>query len=217
MVPLRAESIRLAAGSGSAGRLRRAAPVPLWGTQGPRRRNYLYFRLSATAISSQRLLYSFSAWFSHPACRMGALFYWFRCGRNQSARRQGPAPPDAYGAPRRCPFGTRKGHAAEITYISGSPPPPFHHSGYYIHFPRGFPIRLAGWEPYFIGSAAGGINPPGDRVRLRRTPGRRAAPVPLWGTQGPRRRNYLYFRLSATAISSQRLLYSFSAWPLTQW
>src|SRR5699024_6429210 len=87
------------------------------------------------------------------------------------------------GAPRRCPFGAHKGHAGEITYISGSPPLPFHHNGYYIHFPRGFPIRLAGWEPCFIGSAAGGINPPGGRVRLRRTPGRRAAPVPLWGIQ----------------------------------
>ena len=45
----------------------------------------------------------------------------------------------------------------------------------------------------------------------------RRAGAPFWGAQGPRRRNYLYFRLSATAISSQRLLYSFSAWPLTQW
>lgn len=32
-----------------------------------------------------------------------------------------------------------------------------------------------------------------------------------------RKYGYLYFRLSATAISSQRLLNSFSAWPLTQW
>lgn len=56
---------------------------------------YLYFRLSITASSSQRLLYSFSAWISHPASRMGALFHFTRCGRSESARRQGPAPPDA--------------------------------------------------------------------------------------------------------------------------
>ena len=106
----------------------------------------------------------------------------------------------------------QNGTGSTVTCTSGSPPPPSRHSGCYIHFPRGFPIRLAGWEPFFIDSAAGGVNPPGGRVRLRRTPGRRAAPMPLWGMQGPRRGNYLYFRLSATAISSQRLLNSFSAW-----
>ena len=73
-----------------------------------RKYGYLYFRLSATAISSQRLLYSFSAWFSHPACRMGALFHWFRCGRSESARRQGPASPDAWTARR---AGAPLGHA----------------------------------------------------------------------------------------------------------
>ena len=95
-----------------------------------RKYGYLYFRLSATAISSQRLLYSFSAWFSHPACRMGALFHWFRCGRNESARRTGSGFSGRLdGAPRRCPFGARKGHAAEIICTSGSPPPPSRHSG----------------------------------------------------------------------------------------
>lgn len=107
--------------------------------------------------------------------------------------------------------------AGEITCTSGSLPPPARRSGCYIHSPRGFPIRLARWGPCFISPAAGGVNPPGGRVRLRRTPGRRTAPMPLRGSQGPRRGNYLYFRLSITASSSHRLLYSFSAWPLTQW
>ena len=104
-----------------------------------------------------------------------------------------------------------------FTCTSGSPSPPARHSGYCTRSRRGFPIRQAGWEPCFISPAAGGVNPPGGRVRLRRTPERRTAPMPLRGSQGPRRGNYLYFRLSITANSSHRLLYSFSAWPLTQW
>ena len=107
--------------------------------------------------------------------------------------------------------------AAGIIYTSGSPSPPARHSGCCTRSRRGFPIRQAGWEPYFISPAVGGVNPPGGRVRLRRTPERRTAPMPLRGSQGPRRGNHLYFRLSITASSSQRLLYSFSAWPLTQW
>ena len=78
------------------------------------------------------------------------------------------------------------------------------------------PMRPAAWGPLDF-TFSGGMNPPGGRVRLRRTPGRRTAPTPLWGGQGPRREDHLYFRLSITASSSQRLLYSFSAWPLTQW
>ena len=65
------------------------------------------------------------------------------------------------------------------------------------------------------------------RFRLRQKLSRFAAPPfptanavaglrrgPLVWVKG---RFYLYFWLSATASSSQRLLNSFSAWPLTQW
>ena len=91
---------------------------------------YLYFRLSATASSSQRLLNSFSAWISHPASRMGALFYLTRYGRNESARRQGPAPPDAWTARRAAaPLGRSRATPRKPIYTSDSPAPPVRHSG----------------------------------------------------------------------------------------
>ena len=131
------------------------------------------------------------------------------CGKNAARSLGSPLPTSPVS------LGRRRGPI--FTCTSGSPSPPAHHSGYCTRFPRGFPIRQAGWEPCFILSAAGGMNPPGGRVRFRRTPGRRTAPTPFRGGQGPRREDHLYFRLSITASSSQRLLYSFSAWPLTQW
>ncbi len=98
-----------------------------------------------------------------------------------------------------------------VTYTSGSRPQPAGHNGCYIHFPHG-PRRAQAPYPSL---------PPAAKAHSFRCFAFPHRTHFRWASAGTpfvgQRPLYLYFWLSATANWSQRLLYSFSAWPLTQW
>ena len=110
-----------------------AKPKPGRAGSGPRPTRYRYFWLSATASSSHRLLYGFSAWVSHRAAPGGSPFDLTCAGRvNRPLRRD-----FAFGkmlARRAAPV---QGHAGPATGTSGSPPPPARRTDCCRDSPRG--------------------------------------------------------------------------------